>query len=182
MTLYYLKTNVKSAENAVLYSQGKIYDAIYDFAVSGTLQSDQLPKNLYGKCQPGIGANELKRRDYLHSFGGVPIFSNNLLGSIKDISKEVDFVKTIITAEGVEVEFNIAKILPRVKLLDYKKSGISTTNFLAGNYFVRDIEESFLVAREVSPLCQSTFVVSSKFREACAQKHLNVGFKEVAYS
>ena len=80
MTLYYLKTNVKSAENAVLYSQGKIYDAIYDFAVSGTLQSDQLPKNLYGKCQPGIGANELKRLDYLHSFGGVPIFSNNLLG------------------------------------------------------------------------------------------------------
>ena len=182
MRLYYLRTSVKSVANAAIYPNGKIYDAVYDFAVAGTLEKKSLPKKLVAKCQDGISASDLKNLDYLHSYGGIPIFSNKLLDSLKDLASEICLTKTTIIADGVGAEFNIAKILKREQLVNYQKSGIGTANFMAGTYFNRKPEINFLIARDGNPLCQSVFAVSDKFKKLALENNLNVIFKEVAYA
>ena len=180
--LYHLKTNVKSPSSAVVYPEGKIYNTIYDFAVAGKITGDALPVNLIGRCQSGISAEQLTKLDYLHSFGGIPIFSNKLIEIFGEISTDLTCIRTTLISGSVEFEFNIVKIIKRTQLVDYARSGIGSGNFLHGTYFRNDINLDFLIARENNPLCQSIFAVSERFKKIALKHKVNVLFKEVAYA
>jgi len=175
MKLYRLRTKVKSPANAVLYPQGKIYDAIYDFAIFKKLDPKNLPKYLIGKCQWGISADQLLKLDYLHAYGNIPIFSNKFLETANNINLEMDFVKTTIMAEDVQVEFNIGRILNSIEILDHEKSKIGS-----GDYFLNSMQSDFFIARD--SLQESVFAVSERFKDWASKNKLNIGYAEVTYS
>jgi len=181
MKLYYLKTKVKSPSNAAIYPQGKIYDAIYDFSITEKVGSNELPKNLVARCQPGVSADDLLKLDYFRAYGEIPIFSNKFLSAATKINLEMDFVKTTLIAENAEAEFNIGRILNRMEIVDHDKSKTGS-NIFVGIYLRRDIESNFYIAKEKNPLREHIFVVSDRFKSWASKNKLNIGYREVTYS
>ena len=163
MNIFNLKTNVKSPSNAAIYPDGKIYDSIYDFFVSGNDSNSS--KNLVAKMQPGIKSSDLHSIEYFHAYGGIPIFSNKFVNSFDGIANELVFQKTTLIAEGDSVEFNIGKILKRKKLINYEKSGVGLDEKFSGYFYRDEIDVDFLICREINPLCHSVFVVSEEFKK-----------------
>lgn len=182
MKLFHARTNVKAPANALIYPPGKIYDAVHGYAVAASLQAEALPQNLIARCQDGLSKSDLSRLDYLHSFGGIPVFSNRFLDAMGELGGEIEYRKTQVLMGGERFEFNIGRVLNRMALVDYEKSGIGNGNFLAGTYFLRDLAPGFLIARERNPLCQSVFAVTEDFVNLAGKHRLHILFKEVAYA
>jgi hypothetical protein len=182
MKLYHARTRLKAPANALIYPPGKIYDAVHGYAVAGRLDAGDLPDNLIARCQDGLSKSDLSRLDYLHSFGGIPVFSNRFLDAMGELDGEIEYRKTQVLMGGERFEFNIGRILNRMTLIDYEKSGIGTGDFLASTYFLRNLASGFLIARERNPLCQSVFAVTEDFVNLAGKHRLHILFEEVAYA
>lgn len=182
MRLFYTRTNTSSPANALIYAEGKTYDAIYKYSVAGTLASGDLSENLVARCQSGLSEADVLKADFLHAFGGIPVFSDRFLDVMHEAGKEIEYIRTHVVVGGRKLQFNLGKILNRVEMLNYEKSGIGTDNFLAGTHFRSDLKPGFLIAREANPLCQSVFAVSDAFVALARKNALNIHFKEVVYA
>lgn len=180
MTTYYLRTKAKSSAHNVVFKPGKTFDRIEAFFVAGN-DSPGTPFRppLVGELQPGVKASMLPRLDYLSSFGGVPLFSEDFVRAMGDaLTHEVEFHPCTVWCEQQPFAYRVARLLRKAHLLDYPASGLGegAARFQA-NYLRPDLSEDFLLAREQSDLKCYVFVASDAFKTAVERHGLGIGFE-----
>ena len=128
--------------------------------------------------QEGISAERIAKLDYLESFGSIPIFSGRFVTAMRGVlSREVEFFECTIMCEGQSFQFFAAKLLKRLQLIEYEKSGVSEEKISSlPDIVLRTFEDSFLIAREKNPLRAYVLIVTDEFRTEAAKYQLQMDF------
>ncbi len=179
VSTFYLRGKSRAFAKNVVFKAGKTADRLDDFFVSGKSapKTPYLPPIL-GSMQEGVPIKKLLKMDYLPSFGGIPIFSLRFVEQMsKQLADEAEFFDCKVFCDGTSTTFFVAKLLRRMHLLEYEKSGVFRDEITFLRNVVRtDLASSFWIAREEHPLKCYVFVVSEQFRVEALRLGLQMDF------
>lgn len=182
LEMYRPDAATRSSYSSIVFSPGvqeKLSRYLWQSSTSQVVDKRFIP---IGKAQHGLTDAFLKRADYLLAATSIPIFSRRLSDEFLKVARdEIEFIDCkIISETGCEHQFNIAKIIKFLPLVDLSETENSEKmGPLAPIIFGRH-SHNFFIARDENK--RTIFVVSERFKNFCEKDKRNVKFTPVETS
>lgn len=180
MTLYHLTPQIRQPERFVVFGADRAWKRARELLIEGSEKPPHPSEKLRARTQEGILRSELTEIDFIHSFGGIPIFSRRFKEEIPPgLSEQLEFHPIDVDCEGSSVQMLAARVRTRIQLVDYEASGVfrEPSQFLPFR-LLPGIDENLLIARDTHALCQHVYVVTSRFKALAQDLRLKIGFRE----
>lgn len=180
MTLYHLTPQIRQPDKFVVFGAERAWKRARELLIEGSGKPPHPGEKLRARTQEGIWRAELTDIDFIHSFGGIPIFSRRFKEEIPtDLFEQLEFHAIDIDCEGSCLQMFAARVRNRIQLVDYEATGVfrEPSQFLPFR-LLPGINENFLIARDTHALCQHVYVVTSRFKALAQELKLKIGFRE----
>ncbi len=182
MTLFFLRSIVDFPDHYIVFPTDSAWRRARKLLVEGPTGVRAPPVPLRAKAQSGLKLAHMSTLDFFPSFGGVPFFSLDFRERMPpQVTNEIDFFDCDVECESRVVRLLAGRINTRLEIVNYAASGVGESTSLFLPFKVRmDISESFFIARERHPECQSIYVVSEGFKRFAEGAELKVGYQKAS--